>query len=54
MYEALRDVSQDLLLPGLEAVKPNTVTLLETNPRFIEAYLVGLRRQAIGYRVRLR
>jgi hypothetical protein len=42
MYEALRDVSQDLLLPGLEAVKPNTVTLLETNPRFIEAYLVGL------------
>ena len=42
MYEALRDVSQDLLLPGLEAVKPNTVTLLETNPRFIEAYMVGL------------
>lgn len=42
MYEALRDVSQELLLPGLEAVKPNTVTLLETNPRFIEAYMVGL------------
>jgi len=42
MYEALRDLSQELMLPGLEAVKPNTVTLLETNPRFIEAYLVGL------------
>jgi hypothetical protein len=42
MYEALRDVSQELLLPGLEAVRPNTVTLLETNPRFIEAYMVGL------------
>jgi hypothetical protein len=42
MYEALRDVSQELLLPGLEAVSPNTVTLLETNPRFIEAYMVGL------------
>ncbi len=42
MYEALRDVSQELLLPGLEAVKPNTVTLLETNPRFIESYMVGL------------
>ena len=42
MYEALRDLSQELLLPGLEAIKPNTVTLLETNPRFIEAYMVGL------------
>jgi predicted XRE-type DNA-binding protein len=42
MYEALRDISQELLLPGLEAIKPNTVTLLETNPRFIEAYMVGL------------
>ncbi|HSC28254.1 MAG TPA: hypothetical protein VLD67_13330, partial [Vicinamibacterales bacterium] len=45
MYEALRDVSQELLLPGLEAVKPNTVTLLETNPRFIEAYMVGLNQE---------
>ena len=42
MVEALRDLSQELLLPGLEAIKPNTVTLLETNPRFIEAYMVGL------------
>ncbi len=42
MYEALRDLSQALLLPGLEDVSPNTVTLLETNPRFIEAYMVGL------------
>ncbi len=42
MYEALRDLSQELLLPGLEAIKPNTVTLLETNSRFIEAYMVGL------------
>ena len=42
MYEALRDLSQDLLLPGLEHVPPNTVTLLETNPPFVEAYMVGL------------
>lgn len=42
MYEALRDISQDLLVPGLEAIKPNTITLLETNPPFIEAYMVGL------------
>ena len=31
MYEALRDLSQDFLFPGLEHVPPNTVTLLETN-----------------------
>jgi hypothetical protein len=42
MYEPLRDLSQEFLLPGLEQVPPNTVALVETNPQFIEAYLVGL------------
>jgi hypothetical protein len=42
MYEALRDLAQDLLFPGLEHVLPNTVTLLETNPAFVEAFLIGL------------
>ena len=42
MYEALRDLSQDFLLPGLENVPPNTVALLETNSRFVEAFMVGL------------
>lgn len=42
MYEALRDLSQDFLFPGLEHVPPNTVTLLQTNPKFVEAFLVGL------------
>ena len=42
MYEALRDLSQDFLFPGLEQVPPNTVTLLETNPKFVESFLVGL------------
>jgi len=42
MYEALRDLSQDLLFPGLEHVPPDTVTLLETNPAFVESFLVGL------------
>jgi hypothetical protein len=42
MYEPLRDYFQDALLPGLEQVLPNTISLLETNPRFIEAYMVGL------------
>ena len=42
MYEPLRELSQDLLLPGLDAVKPNTVLGLETNRAFMEAYMVGL------------
>jgi hypothetical protein len=42
MYEALRDLSQDFLLPGLENVPANTVTLLEANPKFVESFMVGL------------
>jgi hypothetical protein len=42
MYEPLRELSQDLMLPGLDAVKPNTVLGLETNRAFMEAYMVGL------------
>jgi hypothetical protein len=42
MYEPLRDLAQDLLLPGLESVQPDTVLGLETNRRFVEAYMVGL------------
>ena len=42
MYEGLRDLSQDYLLPGLEHVPPDTVQLLETNAKFIESFMVGL------------
>jgi hypothetical protein len=42
MYEALRDLSQDWLLPGLEHVPPNTVQLLQTNAKFVESFMVGL------------
>ena len=42
MYEALRDLSQDYLFPGLDKVPPNTVSLLMTNPEFVESFLVGL------------
>lgn len=42
MFEPLRDLSQDWLLPGLDKVPPNSVSLLVTNQRFIEAYMVGL------------
>ncbi|MGH7253030.1 MAG: hypothetical protein ACREIE_04430, partial [Nitrospiraceae bacterium] len=42
MYEPLRDYFQGMLLPGLDQVPPNTIALLETNQKFIEAYLAGL------------
>ena len=42
MYEAVRDLSQEFLFPGLERVPVNTVTLLQTNPKFVESFLVGV------------
>lgn len=41
MYEGLRDASGNRVLPGIEKVPRNTVSLLMTNRRFIEAYLCG-------------
>ena len=42
MYEPLRDYFQGMLLPGLDQVPANSIALLETNQKFIEAYMVGL------------
>jgi hypothetical protein len=42
MYEPLRGLGQDWLLPGLDQIPPNTVTLMLANQRFIEAYMTGL------------
>lgn len=42
MYEALRDLSQDYLLPGLHLVPPDSVQLLTTNAKFIESFMIGL------------
>jgi hypothetical protein len=42
MYEALRDLSQELMLPGLGTVTPNSVIGLRTNQRFVNSYMVGL------------
>ena len=42
MYEALKEKSQDLLLPGLDQVDPDTVVGLRTNRAFVEAYMIGL------------
>jgi hypothetical protein len=42
MYEAVRDMSPELLLPGLDRIVENTVMLLEPNVRFIESLMAGL------------
>jgi hypothetical protein len=42
MYRALRDISAEFLAPNLGLIPNNTISLMETNQRFIEAYMVGL------------
>lgn len=42
MVDALRELGQDWVLPGLDQVPPETLALVLTNRRFVEAYMVGL------------
>jgi hypothetical protein len=41
IYDGLREAAPFLFLPGLDRVAPDSVALLETAPRVIEAYMVG-------------
>ena len=42
MYEPLTKPSPELFLPNINLVENNSITILETNEKFIEAYMVGL------------
>jgi hypothetical protein len=42
MYEPLKEISVELFLPNINLIAPNSITLVETNQRFIESYMVGL------------
>jgi hypothetical protein len=42
MYAPLKEISVELFLPNINLIAPNSITLVETNQRFIEAYMVGL------------
>jgi hypothetical protein len=42
MYEPLRDISEELFVPNLRLIPPNTVSLMVQNQPFIESYMVGL------------
>ena len=41
-YRMLARYDRDRLLPGVDAIPPDSITLLETNPRFVAAFLAGL------------
>jgi hypothetical protein len=42
MYRPLADIASELLLPNVGLIPPDSITLLETNQKFIESYMVGL------------
>ena len=42
MWKALSDLGPSWMLPGLEKVPPDTATLVQTNPGFVAAHMVGL------------
>jgi hypothetical protein len=41
LYEPLAKADPDRFLPGIGLIPDDTITLLETNPPFVEAFLVG-------------
>ena len=41
-YRYLARYDRSRFCPGIDEIPPNSVTILETNPRFVEAFLVGL------------
>lgn len=42
MYKPLIDISTEHFLPNINFIGQNTISLLETNQKFIESYMVGL------------
>jgi len=42
MHEPLKAMSSELFLPNIQLIGNNSITLLETNQKFIESYMVGL------------
>lgn len=41
-YWPLKEISSELFVPNLHLIPVNSITLLETNQKFIESYMVGL------------
>ena len=47
-WQFLRDSASDWLLPGADGLDQNAVVAVQTNPAFVDAFLVGLNTQALG------
>ncbi len=47
-WQFLRDQAPDWLLPGAGELVDHSVVAVETNPAFVDAYLVGLNTQTVG------
>ena len=45
MYEPLWKMDKEWLLPNVNLIENNTITLLETNPHFINSYMLGLNQE---------
>lgn len=48
MFEPLRKLSQDFILPNATDLPRDTLTLMEPNQRFLEAYMAGLNHAIAG------
>jgi hypothetical protein len=48
VWSFLRDSAPDWLLPGLEGLAEHSVVAMESNPVFVEAFLLGLNMQALN------
>ena len=48
MFSALADVAASWMLPGIDKMPDNAAVLLQTNPRFVEAFMVGLNEAFAG------
>jgi hypothetical protein len=42
MYDEMKALSQDWVLPGMELIESNSVSLLTTNQKSVEAFMVGV------------
>ncbi len=42
MYDPLAKLSDEYFLPNINLIEQNSITLLETNQKFIESYMVGI------------
>jgi hypothetical protein len=47
MYKPLLESGTDNFVPNLNLVEPNSISLLETNQKFIESYMVGLNHEFV-------